>query len=51
MTSYIERTLDLHAKIASSAPEHREKIERTLFSETEYPGTCHSYLLSSFPPL
>ena len=44
LTSYIERTLDLHAKIASSAPEHREKIERTLFAETEHPG-C---LLSGF---
>ncbi|EWM21113.1 Thioredoxin domain protein [Nannochloropsis gaditana] len=44
LTSYIERTLDLHAKVASSAPEHREKIERTLFAEAEHPG-C---LLSGF---
>ena len=38
LTSYIERTLDLHAKIASSSPEHREKIERTLFADSEFPG-------------
>ena len=34
----MERTLDLHAKIAASAPEHRERIERSLFADAEYPG-------------
>ena len=34
----MERTLDLHAKIAASSPEHRERIERSLFADAEYPG-------------
>jgi hypothetical protein len=34
----VERTLDLHAKIAASSPEHRERIERSLFADAEYPG-------------
>lgn len=34
----MERTLDLHAKIAASSPDHRERIERSLFADAEYPG-------------
>lgn len=34
----MERTLDLHAKIAEASAENKDRIERQLFQDKEFPG-------------
>jgi hypothetical protein len=38
MQGYVERTLDLHAKIAESSDEHRQTMEKQLFQDKDFPG-------------